>query len=495
MNESLRRMLEQQETLRRLADPLADVRTSLGLTTVAQVGEMMRLKEIEDRHKLLEPLTGKIGGSEYGSLTSIGRNMNMFNEVSDEIAKAKRLSFQLDDVLPRDLREALHGLSTSENAYEQWSNGKLSSLSGLTERFGAVTAGSLAAIALEQSIGIKKAVFGASTAHLGKLSAGSHVGDVLRQIKARESLFRLPGHEEFVNLACEAVRSDRLASYAFGDVSGLASLASRMEAIERPWLSVTNQTHSSAAFAHLQAIGDIVHSAPPFANAVGAWLRTGLGDWRDTVTMAPEVCVDATARTEFYVERGFDQALTDFTPEAFGRSSVIARLYEIDSDWAEDSYPQDSDELTRSRLAFERLLRFEMVMRAFIVDAMQDAYGEKWMKQKLPANMLEEWHQRHETAVKAGGKVQPLIDYADFTDYLKIIDRNDNWQDVFKPVFLRREDIRESLQRLYPVRLATMHARAITLDDLLFLLTETKRVLRACHRGRPGHVTRLAPSQ
>ena len=50
---------------------------------------------------------------------------------------------------------------------------------------------------------------------------------------------------------------------------------------------------------------------------------------------------------------------------------------------------------------------------------------------------------------------------------------------MFKPVFGRLESIRESFQRLFPVRIATMHARTVTQDDELFLLSETKRVLKA----------------
>jgi hypothetical protein len=72
-----------------------------------------------------------------------------------------------------------------------------------------------------------------------------------------------------------------------------------------------------------------------------------------------------------------------------------------------------------------------------------------------------------------------LIAFADFTDYEKIICRRDNWKEVFAPFFDRPESVRESLQRLYPVRLATMHARLITQDDQILLYIETKRLLKA----------------
>ncbi|NIA70462.1 hypothetical protein HBA54_17840 [Pelagibius litoralis] len=63
----------------------------------------------------------------------------------------------------------------------------------------------------------------------------------------------------------------------------------------------------------------------------------------------------------------------------------------------------------------------------------------------------------------AGG--QPLIAYADFTDYHLIVCRRDNWREVFSAFFQREENVWESFQRLHLIRLDTMHARPITQDD------------------------------
>ena len=120
-----------------------------------------------------------------------------------------------------------------------------------------------------------------------------------------------------------------------------------------------------------------------------------------------------------------------------------------------------------------------MAIRRFIVAAMTVAFGDDWMTRQLPNGMLDSWKQKQQSDVKAGADARPLIDYADFTDYLLIIERKDNWSRVFKSIFRRPEDIRESLQRLYPVRLATMHARVITQDDTLLLMVETKRVVKS----------------
>ena len=71
----------------------------------------------------------------------------------------------------------------------------------------------------------------------------------------------------------------------------------------------------------------------------------------------------------------------------------------------------------------------------------------------------------------------PLLAYADFTDYELIICRADNWREVFSQTFKRPESVRESFQRLYPIRICTMHARPITQDDELFLYVELRRLI------------------
>ena len=75
--------------------------------------------------------------------------------------------------------------------------------------------------------------------------------------------------------------------------------------------------------------------------------------------------------------------------------------------------------------------------------------------------MYERWKQKQKAAVKAGTRTNPLVAYADFTDYELVICKRDNWKEVFCEYFGRPENIRESFQRLHPVRLDTMHARPI----------------------------------
>ena len=93
--------------------------------------------------------------------------------------------------------------------------------------------------------------------------------------------------------------------------------------------------------------------------------------------------------------------------------------------------------------------------------------------------MCRQWKEKRARALAEGEPKQPLIVYADFTDYVTLIVRSDNWDQVFAPVFRRKSLVQESLQRLYPIRNCTMHARIITQDDELYLHAETTRLLSA----------------
>ena len=110
---------------------------------------------------------------------------------------------------------------------------------------------------------------------------------------------------------------------------------------------------------------------------------------------------------------------------------------------------------------------------------MKAEFGDDWLLRQLPGGMLESWEQKKASAIEKNEQEQPLIAYADFTDYIKIIERRDNWTRVFKAIFKRQSDVQESFFRLFPVRICTMHARLITLDDELLLQVETRRLSRA----------------
>lgn len=285
-----------------------------------------------------------------------------------------------------------------------------------------------------------------------------------------ERLFRLPGLDESGRLASEAMSASRIAREFLAAPNALRDA---MGKVRTPWLSIEEEVRSARAFADIIGIGRGLGVSDPYGSGLVEALRPSLGDWRGEVTPPRDLVVDPVLRTGLYHQRGLNPALTDFTVSAFEESLRAGGLDEP------GSKEPDDDGFARANLAFDQLRRFEIAMRRFIERVMRDAFGEDWMKHQLPANMLDAWREKRDKALKAGEPEQPLIDYADFTDYRAIIERRDNWAKVFKPVFGRPEDVRESFQRLFPVRIATMHARFVTLDDELLLRVETRRVLKA----------------
>ena len=77
-----------------------------------------------------------------------------------------------------------------------------------------------------------------------------------------------------------------------------------------------------------------------------------------------------------------------------------------------------------------------------------------------------------------GEHERSLIAYADFTQYEQIIQRRDNWWDVFASIFTRRTLAQDSFQRLYPIRVCA-HARVVTGVDEVRFHVEMKRLLAA----------------
>ena len=114
------------------------------------------------------------------------------------------------------------------------------------------------------------------------------------------------------------------------------------------------------------------------------------------------------------------------------------------------------EDIEHNRKAYDLLFRFETQVRKFIDEEMTAAFGPGWEKHRVSGGTHKEWRQKWTN--NKGDSGQALISYADFTDYLPIIVRSDNWDQVFKTTFERKESVRESFQRLYPIRLDTMYA-------------------------------------
>jgi hypothetical protein len=287
--------------------------------------------------------------------------------------------------------------------------------------------------------------------------------------------FRLPGLYEMDSLAKAALAAQGVIS-GLTDGAAMGNTFTAMQSMHAPWLLHADAAQSVRAFAEIQAIGHGLRSFAPFDPTLTDSLRLSLGDWRNITAFPTSIFENAVARSEFYVARGFNPDLTEFTAEAFDETTALAGL------GTEDDPGDDRDEeisLVRTNRAHDRLQRFERRLRAFIDRLMTAEFGEAWIKHQTPPGMLDNWKIAKQAAVARGREEEPLIAYADFTDYIKIIERTDNWKRVFASIFIRRESVQESFFRLFPIRISVAHSRIITLDDEMYLKVEMHRIDKA----------------
>lgn len=321
---------------------------------------------------------------------------------------------------------------------------------------------------------------------LGALAEGNQAYKSLRQqIEAAQQNFSLPEVDAASRLFQEYGKSD-LARIAEQFRPNNDLLTQAAKAMRSPWLDAVEQMRSVGAFAELQSIGLALRTVASFDDRLTEMLRGELGDWREQMDWPQVIFDNPFARSEFYAERGLDTSLTAFPAEAFSQSIGIAGLATpppelIEFYDYEDEQEADAQEAAfeRTNAAHDRLQRFETQVRRFIDEQMTRVCGENWPKQRIPGPMRQSWIEKRDKARANGEADHPLIAYADFSDYVPIITQKNNWNEVFSPFFGRQTSVQESFQRLYPIRICTMHARMITQDDELYLLVETKRVLIA----------------
>ena len=266
----------------------------------------------------------------------------------------------------------------------------------------------------------------------------------------------------------------------------ISELQRSLEAMSTVWLDTENVRRSFEGFAALQGMGHGLSTMQPFGTRLTDALRIDLGDWRKKVIWPTDIFIDPLARSSFYVECGLNPTLTAFPTNTFeqivaetglkGTQAHVADEYDFDSE-REDAATETAFE--RTNHAHDAIQRFETQIRRFIDERMKEAFGTNWVKHQVPGEMRTQWLDKQQKAKENRERQWPLIAYADFSDYVKIITRNDNWRTVFEELFVRKTSVQESFQRLHPIRTCTMHSRLITRDDELYLYVETKRILDA----------------
>ena len=314
------------------------------------------------------------------------------------------------------------------------------------------------------------------------------LSECLRRIETLEVRFTMPVQNHFDELVKTLSRLPSIEALGLAS-SRMAEINKSIAGLRLPWLNIENRFASPTAVSDLHTMATGLLERPPFSDALTKLLRHDFGDWRFVGKLPDSLFTDPIARCDFYRKLGFNHTLTDFPQPVFDEildvsglrlrvlpEPVKAYRYGLDLDPDEEF---EYEVPTLNLKAYGLIYRLETHLRRFIDGQMKIHFGPLWVKRRTPGGIYPEWERKRQHDIDSGKPTQPLVAYADFTDYSRIICRRDNWDEVFEPFFIRKTDIEESLIRLGPVRVCTMHVRVIAPDDYLILLAETVRILRA----------------
>lgn len=248
----------------------------------------------------------------------------------------------------------------------------------------------------------------------------------------------------------------------------------RLAAIRSPIIDMHNSLASFRGLGELASLGSAIRFARPYSEELTGVLRSELGDWRDLTVEDDRVGDDPIERAESYEAGGFNPDIVNFPADGF-KEIIVATEIDLGTPALILPSPQACDVPEFNVHGYQWIYVLERELRTLILNQLSAKNPASW-ERRLPDGMIEKWREKHQSS---GDPDQPLINFADFTDYEPIILKRDNWRECFKVIFLREEAVREAFNRLRPLRLMIAHMRALTSEEVLMLHLETRQLLRA----------------
>ncbi len=242
-----------------------------------------------------------------------------------------------------------------------------------------------------------------------------------------------------------------------------------MLGIRLPWVEADRPERSVGAYVEARALAVAVETRSPVSRAVVDAVRAELGDYRGSEPVSEVVASDPVLSSALRIEIGFNPDLSSLPP------AVMAAIF---GPFGGRGQRTDVDPDALASVVHQRARRLELRLRRFIEQRMMAAYGPRWTKRQVHGDTVKRWRQRRQLDLDNGRTASRLFDYAGFEDYREIIEKADNWRDVFAPVFPLKTSLLEALRRLSLVRNPDAHYRLLTIDDLLDLTVEGRRLDR-----------------
>lgn len=109
---------------------------------------------------------------------------------------------------------------------------------------------------------------------------------------------------------------------------------------------------------------------------------------------------------------------------------------------------------------------FEADLRRFIEGKLREKYDDKWVDHIPKEGMIDKWEDKRKRDKERNDEELPLFAYADFPHLREIIEKRDNWREVFKPYFKDKEATTSKLKELEPLRIIIAHnKRSLRKDE------------------------------
>lgn len=125
-----------------------------------------------------------------------------------------------------------------------------------------------------------------------------------------------------------------------------------------------------------------------------------------------------------------------------------------------------------------RLYILEKTLRQFIITQLSEI-SENWWRERVPGDVWKEAENRkkeEEQRLVYSLDLHPIW-YVDFYDYVKIVTRDDNWNDVFKKIFANRDHFKTIMELLVPIRNKIAHMRPLSIKEIKNLEALTEDIL------------------
>ncbi|MDR5859441.1 hypothetical protein FZZ93_05610 [Halomonas eurihalina] len=230
------------------------------------------------------------------------------------------------------------------------------------------------------------------------------------------------------------------------------------------WLSDKTE-NSLIGFAHLARLNAEIEIKHPFSDYISSFVHDEIGA---PVTQES----DNDAPSEF---PGFNQDLVEFEEshyvEVVGVAGFELEIPKLEQPEVLEGGVDPSRLRCESSYIIDRLEN--SLRKAVMIVAFREGYE---FKNIAPGDVLKKCRDRQRNARSLQGSCFELIYYSDFMDLLFMIEGKLLWDSVFKHIFISKNDIKASMQRVHPIRNDVSHSRPIYMEHYLTLVVEAKRI-------------------